>query len=158
MGDEFLQTQRGNNNPYNQDNETSWLDWRRMDEQGDFHRFFRLMIGFRKAHPSLGRSRFWRDDVQWYGVGRRMDTSFESRSLAFYLDGASQGDQDIYAMINAWWEPLTFGLHEGEPGEWRRVIDTSAEAPDDFLGPGDESLVEGPEYLVGPRSVVVLVR
>ena len=26
-GDEFLQTQRGNNNPYNQDNETTWLDW-----------------------------------------------------------------------------------------------------------------------------------
>jgi glycogen operon protein len=158
MGDEFLQTQGGNNNPYNQDNETSWLDWRRMDEQRDFHRFFRLMIGFRKAHPSLGRSRFWRDDVRWYGVGRRMDTSFESRSLAFYLDGTSQGDQDIYAMINAWWEPLSFELQEGEPGQWRRVIDTYAEAPEDFLAPGDELVVEDREYRVGPRSVVVLVR
>ena len=34
MGDEFLQTQGGNNNPYNQDNETSWLDWRRLPEHG----------------------------------------------------------------------------------------------------------------------------
>ena len=156
MGDEFLQTQAGNNNPYNQDNETSWLDWRRLSEHGDVYRFFKLMIGFRKAHPSLCRSRFWRDDVRWYGVGKEVDASFESRSLAFYLDGASQGDRDIYAMINAWWEPLTFGLQEGEPGQWRRVIDT--DAPDDFLAPGHEAVVEGREYRVGPRSVVVLVR
>jgi len=158
MGDEFLQTQGGNNNPYNQDNETSWLDWRRLAEHQDVHRFFKLMIGFRKAHPSLGRSRFWRDDVRWYGVGKDLDASFESRSLAFYLDGASQGDRDIYAMVNAWWEPLLFGIQEGEPGQWRRVIDTYANAPDDFLAPGREAVVEGRQYRVGPRSVVVLVR
>ena len=158
MGDEFLQTQAGNNNPYNQDNETSWLDWRRLVEHQEVFRFFKLMIGFRKAHPSLCRSRFWRDDVRWYGVGEQMDASFESRSLAFYLDGASQGDRDIYAMINAWWEPLTFGIQEGEPGEWRRVIDTSADAPDDFFSPGEEAVVEGREHPVGPRSVVVLFR
>ena len=68
-GDEFLQTQGGNNNPYNQDNATSWLDWDRLRRQRGVFRFFRCMIGFRKAHPSLGRSRFWRDDVRWYGVG-----------------------------------------------------------------------------------------
>jgi len=158
MGDEFLQTQGGNNNPYNQDNETSWLEWRRLAEHQDVHRFFKLMIDFRKAHPSLGRSRFWRDDVRWYGVGKDLDSSFESRSLAFYLDGVSQGDRDIYAMVNAWWEPLSFGIQEGEPGQWRRVIDTYADAPDDFLAPGHEAVVEGREYRVGPRSVVVLVR
>jgi glycogen operon protein len=87
-----------------------------------------------------------------------MDSSFESRSLAFYLDGASEGDRDIYAMINGWWEPLTFRIQEGEPGEWRRVIDTDAEAPSDFLSPGEEAVVDGREYPVGPRSVVVLVR
>jgi isoamylase len=158
MGDEFLQTQGGNNNPYNQDNETSWLDWRRLTEHRDVHRFFELMIAFRKAHPSLCRSRFWRGDVRWYGVGKEMDAGFESRSLAFYLDGASQGDGDVYAMINAWWEPLSFGIHEGEPGQWRRVIDTGADPPDDFLAPGHEAVVESREVRVGPRAVVVLVR
>ena len=68
-GDEFLQTQGGNNNPYNQDNATSWLDWDRLRVNQDVFRFFRSMIGFRKAHPSLGRSRFWREDVRWYGTG-----------------------------------------------------------------------------------------
>lgn len=56
-GDEFMQTQAGNNNPYNQDNETAWLDWRRLHANADVFRFFRLMIAFRKAHPSLARSR-----------------------------------------------------------------------------------------------------
>src|SRR5690606_21385917 len=65
-GDEFLGTQRGNNNAYNQDNETSWLDWELVERNADFLRFSRMMIAFRTAHPSLGRSRFWRTDVHWY--------------------------------------------------------------------------------------------
>ncbi len=67
MGDEFLQTQQGNNNPYNQDNETSWLDWRLLDEHHDIFRFVSLAICFRKSHRSIGRPHFWRDDVAWYG-------------------------------------------------------------------------------------------
>ena len=55
-GDEFLQTQRGNNNPYNQDNETTWLDWSRKELHADHFRFAKRMIAFRKSHPSIGRS------------------------------------------------------------------------------------------------------
>ena len=58
MGDEFLQTQEGNNNPYNQGNETTWLDWTRLAEFAERHRFFRRMIAFRTAHPSIGRSTY----------------------------------------------------------------------------------------------------
>ena len=68
-GDEFLHTQRGNNNPYNQDNEITWLDWDRLDSNRDIFRFFKLMIAFRKAHRSIHRPTFWREDVHWYGVG-----------------------------------------------------------------------------------------
>jgi isoamylase len=60
------------------------------------------MIAFRKSHPSLCRSRFWREDISWYGTGPTADLSPESRSLAFCLHGASQGDDDIYVMINAY--------------------------------------------------------
>jgi glycogen operon protein len=67
-GDEFLNTQFGNNNPYNQDNETSWLDWSQLEANQDIFRFFKSMIAFRKAHPSLCRSRFWREDISWYGL------------------------------------------------------------------------------------------
>jgi pullulanase/glycogen debranching enzyme len=51
MGDEFMQTQNGNNNPYNQDNEMTWLSWNHAKANEDVLRFFRLMIAFRKAHP-----------------------------------------------------------------------------------------------------------
>ena len=156
-GDEFLQTQSGNNNPYNQDNETSWLDWGRLTTNHGMFSFFKKMIAFRKAHPTLCRSRFWRDDVKWFGVGESPDLSAESRSLAFYLDGASQNDADLYVMINSYWEPLRFVVQQGEALQWRRIVDTNAAEPDDFIEDDGEP-VPSLKYDVGPRSIVVLVR
>ena len=66
-GDEFLNTQGGNNNPYNQDNETTWLDWTRLEQNRDVFRFFQRMIALRKSRRMLGRSRYWRDDINWHG-------------------------------------------------------------------------------------------
>jgi glycogen operon protein len=157
-GDEFFHTQGGNNNPYNQDNDTSWLDWRRLETHRDVFRFARLMIGFRKAHPSLSRSGFWREDVRWHGVGPGTDLSHDSRSLAYHLSGASQGDDDLYVMVNAYREPLEFVVQGGRPGEWRQVVDTAHESPDDICEPGKELPLTSMRYTVGPRSVVVLRR
>jgi len=109
-GDEFMNTQKGNNNPYNQDNETTWLDWDLLQKNQDIFRFFKKMIAFRKSHPSLGRSRFWRQDVSWYGVGPEVDQSDISHSLAFCLHGFSQQDHDLYVMINAYTEDLEFTI------------------------------------------------
>ncbi len=72
-GDEFLNTQRGNNNPYNQDNDITWLDWSRLEDNRDVFRFFKLMIAFRKSHAGIGRPVFWRDDVTWYGADGPVD-------------------------------------------------------------------------------------
>ena len=157
-GDEFMHTQAGNNNPYNQDNVTGWIDWDRLHANPDMFRFFKLMIAFRKAHPSLARSRFWRGDVRWYGTGSEPDFGYESRSLAFALHGGSQQDLDIYVMINAWWEELTFQIQEGAANVWRRVIDTSLESPFDFFEPGNESTIQCLQYRVPGRAIVVLVR
>ena len=145
-GDEFLQTQRGNNNPYNQDNETTWLDWSRQIDHADHLRFVKKMIAFRKAHPTLGRGRFWRDDVRWYGVGGSTDLSYDSHSLAYCLRGASQGDCDLYVMINAYHEPLSFPIQETRSGGWKRAIDTGLESPDDIAEPGREVAVTSMEY------------
>jgi glycogen operon protein len=157
-GDEFLQTQGGNNNPYNQDNGTSWLDWTRVDDHADIVRFFQRMIALRKAHPSIARNRFWHDDVRWYGVGPEVDLAHDSHSLAYCLHGASAGDGDLYVLINAYWEPLRFAIQEGRAGQWRRAVDTYLPSPDDIAEPGAEPVVEGTDYLVQPRSIVVLVR
>jgi glycogen operon protein len=155
-GDEFLNTQFGNNNPYNQDNEIGWLDWSQFQSNKDIFRFFKKMIAFRKNHPSLSRSRFWREDVSWYGVGPAVDLSHDSHSLAFCLHGASQGDDDIYAMINAYWEELEFDVQEGRAKEWKRIVDTALPSPDDFSDDGIP--LEQTKYLLAPRSIVVLCR
>ena len=157
-GDEFLQTQGGNNNPYNQDNATTWLDWDRLRVNQDVFRFFRCMIRFRKAHPSLGRSRFWRDDVRWYGTGPTVDMGPSSCTLAVYLRGASQQDADLYVMINASDQDATFQIQQGRPGEWRQVFDTGLVSPDDFHEPADWPFVRASFYVVRSRSVVGLVR
>jgi isoamylase len=157
-GDEFMNTQRGNNNPYNQDNETTWLDWDLLKQNGDVFRFFKQMIAFRKSHHSLARSSFWRDDVRWYGVGHAVDMSDSSHSLAYYLHGAAQHDGDIYVMINAYWEDLTFAIQEGQAGDWLRVVDTSRPSPDDIVAPGSEPRLQSLEYRLPGRSVAVLYR
>jgi glycogen operon protein len=157
-GDEFMQTQGGNNNPYNQDNQTTWLDWDRLTRNGDIFRFFKSMIAFRKAHPSIGRGRFWRDDIHWYGTGGDVDLSDTSRTLAYCLHGASEEDRDIYVMINAFWEPLTFTVSEGTAAEWSRVVDTGHSSPDDFVDAGQEVPLDALAYSVAARSVVVLLR
>ncbi len=159
-GDEFLNTQFGNNNPYNQDNETGWLDWSQLRANEDIFRFFKCMIAFRKNHPSLGRSRFWREDISWYGTGSTVDLSNDSHSLAFCLHGASQDDDDVYVMINGYWEDLEFHVQEGTAEEWKRIVDTALPGPNDFLGdlPDQGVTLERTSYLVAPRSIVMLLR
>jgi isoamylase len=156
MGDEFLQTQGGNNNPYNQDNETSWLDWRRLEEHQDVFRFFKEMIAFRKAHPSISRSHFWRDDVQWFGPDGPVDLSPASQTLAFCLSGKAVNDRDLYVLINASHDPVAFCLQYGTPGTWRKVIDTAAEAPYDVSTRGGQGEAVSEILDIAPLSVVVL--
>ena len=84
--------------------------------------------------------------------------SHASRSVAYHLSGASQGDDDLYVMVNAYWEPLEFVVQEGRPSEWRRGVDTGQESPGDICEPGREPLLKSARYTVNQRSIVVLVR
>ena len=154
MGDEFLQTQHGNSNPWNQDSETSWLDWEKLDANQDIYRFFQRMIAFRKQH-SICRSRFWRGDVRWYGVAGETDKSWQSRSLAFSLYNSENTSSDLYVMMNMYWEDLEFEIQER--GLWRRVVDTSRDSPTDILD-AEEAITAGPTYTVKARSIVALTR
>jgi isoamylase len=157
-GDEYLDTQHGNSNPYNIDSEVTWLDWDRLKHNQDMFRFFAKMIVFRKAHPSLGRSVFWRNDIRWYGIGPEVDLSYESRSLAYCLHGESDHDVDIYVMINSYWQALDFVIQEGQPAEWMRAVDTALDMPNDCADDGDAPILSSLSYQVQPRSIVVLSR
>lgn len=154
-GDEFGHTQNGNDNPYDQDNPTTWLDWSFATANADILRFFSMMIAFRKAHPSIGRSTGWGNDVSWHGTGMTPDQSVGSRVLAFHLRGATVGDKDIYVMLNAYWESLDFTI--AAPGSWRRVVDTSRTSPSDIVNDAAAPLLSSAVYSVAGRSSVVLV-
>ena len=157
-GDEFMHTQAGNNNPYNQDNVITWLNWDLLTQNRDIYNFFKNMIAFRKSHPSIARSRFWRGDVHWYGVGDTPDLSFNSHTLAYCLHGASQNDSDLYVIINAFWEDLTFVVQEGQAKDWLRLVDTSLPSPADFCDPQTAETLPSLSYRVKARSVVILAK
>jgi isoamylase len=155
-GDELLQTQGGDPNPYAEDGPKTWIDWSLAEANAEVLRFFQRMIAFRKAHPTLCRSRFWRGDVTWHGVGAEPDLSPESRCLAFHLRGAA--DAELYVMVNAHWEPHAFQVQGGDPAGWRLALDTGLASPGDFPDPGAGAELDSAAYMLGPRSVAVLVR
>jgi glycogen operon protein len=157
-GDEFLNTQHGNNNPYNQDNETTWLDWDLLSRNREMFRFFKAMIALRKSRRMLGRNRFWREDVCWYGPTGEPDLSHESRCLAWRLSGAQFDERDLYVMINSQEQAIRFHVREGTASDWVRVVDTSMTSPLDIADPGQEAPLVSLDYEVGGRSVVVLTR
>ena len=143
-GDEFARTQHGNNNAYNQDNETSWIDWGRRDEFLAHETFVGRLLAFRAAHPIVASEpAWWGDRVEWFGVSGGPDTSEGSRTLAWHLPG-------LYVMANMWWEPLDFEVQV--PGGWCRSIDTA-----DPTGFADPPAAVGPTVRVQGRSIVVLV-
>ncbi len=162
-GDELGRTQEGNNNAYCQDNETSWIDWKGRAEDPSLFRFLSRLIRFRMSHPSLRRRRFFEDEdppaVVWHGLKRnRPDWSPESRWLAMHLL-ARDGDDDIFLIANAHWEPHEFELPPlGPEKSWRLSLDTAREPPQDIAEPGEEALLPRQDvYMVGSRTVVVLV-
>lgn len=108
MGDEFARTQDGHPNPFNIDGPLSWVDWARLDEWRELHDYVAVLTGLRRAHPMT--------NVRLYGVSEHPDLEWHSQSLAW-----SNGE--LYVMLNAWTEPLEFGIFE--PGEWELVLSSA---------------------------------
>ena len=171
-GDEFAQTQGGNNNSYCHDNARSWLDWSRLETYRGLHRFVRLMIALRRDHPVLRAPRFL-DTVtspgataagalSWHGVQAwRPDFSSSSRTLAFVLCGKAadgSGPDYVYVGANMHWEAHTFELPIFPGVSWRIAVNTGMPAPEDAWPAGKEPEPADPcAVLIGPRSVVVLL-
>jgi isoamylase len=164
-GDEFRRTQQGNNNPYCQDNEISWVNWELADQHADMLRFTRLLIAFRKRHHSLRREHFfgYGPGIRWLGEkAEDPDWSDRARWLAFLLEGHKApevADNDIIVMLNASDQVRHFTVPKAG-SKWRRVIDTARPSPEDIFADEDEAPAIGyhhERYEVAPRSVVVLV-
>ncbi len=166
-GDEFARTQQGNNNPYCQDNEISWVNWKSLKKNKNIQRFVKRLIAFRKNHPALHRRHFFeqRDGeylgISWHGTeAGKPDWGYHSHTLAFLLEGkyAEGKDCDIYVALNAYWRPLEFELPKPPSGKnWHRVIDTGQKAPRDILSEKMAPRVKDKNYWLNPRSSVVLI-
>jgi glycogen operon protein len=170
-GDEFGRTQRGNNNPWCQDNEVSWIDWGLLEENASLHRFVRTLLRFRRSHHSLHRSEFLLGfdapvghdtpgytRVRWHGIEPgQANWDDNNRLLCMMLTPASD-DVAIHVILNAGLQPVTVRLSTPPSGHrWLRVIDTSLASPDDIREPNDEVPVLSANYRVESRSSVVLI-
>ncbi len=166
MGDEVRRTQRGNNNAYCQDNEISWLDWNLMRDHADLHRFVKMLLDFRSRrdvaiqNEAFTLNRLLKQaHVRWHGVALDSpDWSEDSHSIAATVRSL-RGRFSVHAMLNAYWEPLTFQLPAaGAAGrKWLRWIDTSLPAPDDIRAWESAPAVLEAAYTVAPRSMAFLV-
>ncbi|WP_347707966.1 glycogen debranching protein GlgX [Clostridium sp. C2-6-12] len=163
-GDEFCNTQFGNNNPYCQDNEISWVDWSLLENNSDMFEFFKNMIKFRKNHPilkdSLAPAKCGLPDMSkhgnepWY-----IDSSREAWVLGVMFSGFNEEiDEDdiVYIGINTYWEKQYVRLPDLPANlEWRMAVNTGVSGDRNF----NESVEEMPAILsrieMEPRSVLI---
>jgi len=158
-GDEFRRTQGGNNNAYCQDNEVSWLNWRLAEEHAEIHRFTRVMLAFRRAHPVLRRLSFYTaQELRWFSPrGDAPDWRAPTQHcLACMVAGARESE--IFMAFNASLNDEVFVLpRPANGGRWRRVADTAAHPPDDVREDDGEELANQREIRLVSRSSVILV-
>jgi glycogen operon protein len=164
MGDEVRRTQRGNNNAYSQDDETSWFDWRLLDTHADVLRFTQLLLARRVLRSATNEERrvslselLREATFAWHGVSLgRPDWAPSSHAIALGGDVREAGLR-VHLIMNAYWKPLEFQLPPPDADRgWHRWIDTSLDSPDDIVPWAEAPAIEGPSYQAGPRSVVVL--
>jgi isoamylase len=157
-----LRTQRGNNNAYCQDNDVSWLDWSFTPAARAMLRFTREMIALRKRHPSLRRARFlnghFKDvpaEIQWFGesLGAPKWDDRDAHVLCFMLAGVTPQEPALHVMLNMATTARTLPLPDAAKRNWRRIADTTLDAPHDIVPAGVP--VPGREYALGPHGIAV---
>lgn len=138
-GDEFGNTQFGNNNAYCQDNLISWLDWTRLEKYQEIHDFFRYMIAFRKKHTIIRKATkpaaCGLPEISIHnGYPWNSGTDFTTKLIGIMYagrDDADTKDDIVFYCMNAFWEPLMMQLPELPGGlKWKICVNTSVEYED----------------------------
>jgi glycogen operon protein len=158
-GDEFGRTQRGNNNPYCQDNEVSWYDWSLLEKNSELFRFCKEAIRLRKENPVFGRGEFLEaggkdPEVRWLNAhGRPQDWRHDDPSLALCISGRANGGTALYIAYNTTLEPIEYALPQKH---WHMRLNTARPSPADIVPPERAMEVMGTTLHVAPKSMVVL--
>jgi glycogen operon protein len=158
-GDEFRRSQKGNNNAYCQDNETSWHDWGLLEKNRDIFRFTKEMIAFRMRNHVLREVKFYAgNDISWHNAdGHAQDWADPGRSLGCMI----YADEPLYLLFHADFTERRFIVPPAPGGRaWYRAVDTSKPSPDDIYPPGEERPIGGRgenSLVLERRSMVILI-
>jgi glycogen operon protein len=172
-GDEFGNSQNGNNNAYCQDNSISWLDWRLLKENEEIFNYFKKIIKFRINHPILRKNSLSDNimengypEISWHGVEAwNADKSYFSKSMGMLIVGGNNltcredNDDFIYFITNMHWEPLMFELPKLKKDfYWYQFANTALKYPYDIADEGKEKLLKNQmKICVKERSIIILI-
>lgn len=165
-GDEFCNTQFGNNNAYCQDNIISWLDWSRLEEFKEIHDFVRHMIQFRKEHPILRKmtkpSSCQFPEISVHnGTPFNASTDYKTKLIGIMYAGRNEEDTEddiVFYCMNAHWEPLVMQLPVLPNGKhWHVDTNTNAEYFDGEDFTAKTELLGVNTIRVPARTTIILV-
>ena len=165
-GDEFANTQFGNNNAYCQDNEISWLDWKKLTENRELFDYVRRLIAFRKAHPVLqarchetGQNGTGYPELSFHGTQPwQLDPNspglcFASLWAEDHVKYGTEEDCYLYIAVNAHWEEHRFILPVIPEGfGWKLAFEAYGVSTD----PGKEIPWKENSITLGPRTTAIL--
>lgn len=123
-GDEFCNTQYGNNNAYCQDNKISWLDWNHVEQYEENLEFTRLLIALRRAHPVI-RKRLEEALCGYPDISIHNDCpwneyyKYDSHMIGILYAGKKPDEEEddlVYLGINAYWEPIKITIPDAPEG------------------------------------------
>ena len=165
-GDEFCNTQFGNNNAYCQDNIISWLDWSRLEEFKEIHDFVRHMVQFRKEHPILRKmtkpSSCQFPEISVHnGTPFNASTDYKTKLIGIMYAGRNEEDTEddiVFYCMNAYWEPLVMQLPVLPNGKhWHVDTNTNAEYFDGEDFTAKTELLGVNTIRVPARTTIILV-
>ena len=176
-GDEYGRTQQGNNNAYCQDNEISWLSWKREPHEDAQTDFTARLIAFRREHPIFRRPKFFQGrevrgtgvkDLVWLNPGGSEMSDDEwgthfVKTLGVMLGGDAPDVRDWHGqpitddtflmLLNASHNDIDFVLPNQAAQRWATVLDTADERG--FLDPQPENDA-GKKLALAGRSFALL--
>ena len=167
-GDEFANSQKGNNNAYCQDNLISWLNWDDIDKNKELHSFVKDVIQFRKEHALLHRCKeytmldeaicgypdlSYHSEEPWKCSYDDLTRHFGMMYCGNYSDDETEKDTFIYLAVNMHWIPHEFALPKLPEGiKWHLVYDT-----DSNENRTEKALKKQDAFVVNERSIQVLI-
>ena len=154
-GDEFANTQFGNNNGYCQDNEISWLNWNYCDRNREMLEFTRDVIAFRRTHDCIRRdlktARCGFPNMSVH-AGTPWNALVTKETKAFYVvyagyEESEKRDDIVCVAVNVFWEPVEILLPDLPEGRsWHLYLSSG----------GEERGMAWKRVTMRPRSVAIL--